>query len=181
MSTIHHESPAAPPKDLPVRAGVFVTVAETEKAVRGLLDAGFTKKEITVICSNEAAESHFQEFEHQDPAGAHTSNAALAGGTIGMLLGGLAGVSGIVATGGLGLLATGAIVGVAGASTGTFVGAMMTRGFEKSLADFYDQAVVHGNLLVGVEAHGPGLREKLMLAERILENAGAQPAVLPKG
>lgn len=187
MSTISKEpTPATAPKSdtaqkTPIRAGVFTHVADADKAVHGLQAAGFTDKEITVVCSNEARESHFRQFEHQDPAGAHTPNAALTGGAIGAVLGGIAGLSGIVATGGLGLVATGFILAAGAGQTGTFVGAMMTRGIERSLADFYDQSVVHGDLLVAVEAHGPGREEKLRMAECILRDAGAKAAPLPAG
>jgi len=68
-----------------------------------------------------------------------------------------------------------------GALAGSFAGAMMTRGFEKSAADFYDQAVQSGQLLVAVEVHGPDSEPKLAEAERILHEAGAVPVPLPEG
>ena len=79
----HQEQPR------PVRVGVYDTVADAEQAVSDLLGAGFTKDEITVICSDPAKERHFKDFEHQDEAGEHTPEAATAGGVIGATLGGL--------------------------------------------------------------------------------------------
>src|SRR5688500_2435323 len=83
LSSSEHRLMAKDSAAKPVRVGVFSTVAATERAVQGLLAAGFTKEEITVICSDEAKERHFRVFEHQDPAGAHTPAAAATGGAIG--------------------------------------------------------------------------------------------------
>ena len=48
-------------KDKPVRVGVFGSVDGADRAVHGLLDSGFTKDEITVICSDETKERFFRE------------------------------------------------------------------------------------------------------------------------
>lgn len=165
---------------IPLRIGVFDSVGAVDDAVNHLLDAGFGVDQITVVCSDKAREKHFAAFEHQKISGAHTGGAVAAGGVVGGILGGLTALTGIFATGGLGLLATGAILAAGGGVTGTFVGAMLTRGVERELADYYDQAVVHGKFLVAAEARGPGSAEQLALASRILENAGAEPAALPE-
>src|SRR5688572_6565002 len=89
------------PLERPVRAGVFDTVAKTEEAVQRLLAAGFSKDQITVVCSDETKERYFREFEHQQPAGTNTPAAAAIGGTVGASLGGLAAGAVGVATGGL--------------------------------------------------------------------------------
>lgn len=167
--------------DSPIRAAVYDTVAAADKAVDGLLQAGFTKKEITVMCATDVKEKHFREFEHQHPAGEYAGNASVVGGVIGAALGALTVISGVVASGGLGLVAAGAIVAGAGGMTGTFVGAMMTRGVEKELANFYDQALTGGKILVAVEEHGTGALAKLDKAAAILATAGAVPIPLAEG
>src|SRR5512145_1958916 len=63
-------------QERPVRAGVFPTLPGAEQAVRGLLAAGFSKEQITVICSDETKEKYFREFEHQESAGSNTPAAA---------------------------------------------------------------------------------------------------------
>jgi hypothetical protein len=173
--TTTHEQPR------PVRVGVYDTIEETEQAVSELLRAGFTKDEITVICSDPTKERYFQEFEHQDRAGEHTPEAATAGGIIGATLGGLTALVGIVATGGIGLVAAGAVGAWAGGVVGGLVGAMITRGFEKEAANFYDQAVVQGRILVAAECHGPRQDELLGKASRILSRAGAEPLPMREG
>lgn len=164
----------------PIRAGVFTTLTGTRRAIRELLEVGFTKDEITVVCSDEAKERHFREFEHQKPAGSRTPLAAAAGSALGASLGGIALAAGF-ATGGVPLI----VIGSAGLMTGTllggFLGAMLTRGVEKEIANFYDQEVSRGNLLVAVECHRPTSDVLLTKAEAILSQAGAEPLPLPEG
>jgi hypothetical protein len=167
----------------PVRAGVFSAVTAVERAVTDLLAAGFTKEQITVICSDETKERYFREFEHQEPAGASTQEAAATGGAVGAAIGGIATGAIGLATGGLPLLVAGGIGLMAGAVWGGFLGAMMTRGLEKEVADFYDQAVQDGKLLVAVEVDDDeaGISPSLATAERILAAAGAEPLPLREG
>jgi hypothetical protein len=165
-----------------LEVGVFATVDDARRAVRGLLDAGFTNEQITVICSDETKERYFREFEHQEPAGTHTPAAAVTGGTIGALVGGLTVVASAVATGSLALWAAGPISAWAGGVAGGLVGAMMTRGVEKELANFYQQAVMEGQILVAAEVDDRHpAKPSLGDAAEILARSGAQPLNLPEG
>jgi hypothetical protein len=58
---------------------------------------------------------------------------------------------------------------------------MMTRGIEKETANYYDQAVVGGKILVAVEHHGPQAEKRLAQAEQILAAAGAESVPLAEG
>jgi hypothetical protein len=169
----------------PIEAGVFADLQLADQAVAALLDAGFDKEHITVICSDAAVQRHFSEFEHQDPAGAHTTTAVMVGGAIGAVLGGLTTAVGAVATGGLALMATAGAVAWTGGVFGGLVGAMMTRGVEKELANYYDQAVARGKILVAGEAdaHDATARQQqqLALAKKVLSEAGAEPVPLVEG
>jgi hypothetical protein len=171
--------PSAPS---PVRVGVFQRLANADAAVHALSQAGFDEKEITVICPT-CAPDDFDHYKRQEPAGAHTPAAATAGGAIGALLGGLVAITGITLTGGAGLLVAGPMLAAAagGAVAGGFVGAMMTRGLEPEMANFYDQAVQKGKILVGVECHGEGAQERLHTAERIFSERGAETLSLTGG
>jgi hypothetical protein len=171
-----------------LEVGVFATVHDARRAVRGLLQAGFTKDEITVVCSDSTKERFFQEFEHQEPAGTYTPTASIAGGTIGALVGGLTVMAAAIGTGSLALWAAGPITAWAGGVTGGLVGAMMTRGVEKELANFYQQAVVDGHVLVAAELpptdaqHQRGERlTTRQTAANIFAEAGAKPIALPEG
>jgi hypothetical protein len=162
-------------------AGIFSSVEDASRAVHNLLSAGFTKDHITVVCSDETKESYFQEFEHQDPAGTYTPKAAIIGGTIGAALGGLSVIASAVATGSVALWAAGPITAWAGGVAGGLVGAMMTRGVEKELANYYQQAVIEGLILVAAEDHTPNHESMLTRAAKILAEAGAKPLPLPEG
>jgi hypothetical protein len=167
--------------DKPIRVGVFKTIRQADQAVEGLHQAGFTKDQITVICSDQAKEAHFAEYEHQQPAGSRTPLSTATGGAIGAVLGGLSALVGVVTTGGIGLLAAGAIFTSTGALVGGFIGAMTTRGIDNELANYYDQAVEQGKILVAVEEHSDRAEQSLNEAERIFAQAGAEPIELPEG
>jgi len=164
-----------------LEVGVFNTVDEARQAVHGLMSAGFTNQQITVVCSDETKEKYFHEFDHQQPAGTHTASATLAGGTIGAVVGGLTVVVSAIATGSLALWAAGPISAWAGGVAGGLVGAMMTRGVEKELANFYQQSVLDGQILVAAENETPDKDEALARAAQILAEAGARPLPMREG
>lgn len=164
-----------------VRVGVFEGLSAANRAVHGLVEAGFSKDQISVVCPT-CAQDQLDEAERVEPSGSHTGESVATGGTIGTILGALTATVGIAASGGMGLLVVGPILGGAavGGITGGFLGAMASRGFEPEIADYYDQALEAGQVLVAVEAGqdhaGPPLRD----AERILLQAGADPLKLRK-
>ena len=165
----------------PVRVGVYDTIDQAEQAVHRLLEAGFPREQLAVICSHKYREHFFREVPTPEPSGSHTEDAIVAGGIVGAAIGGLALVATGLVTGGAMLLAYGTILIGGGALAGSFSGAMMTRGVEKESADFYDQAVQRGQILVAVEIHTHEAAEHLAEAEHILGKAGAQPLALEEG
>ncbi len=176
------DSPNMPiPSDRTEEIGLFATVDEAEAAVRGLLDAGFDKEQITVICSDESKERYFTEFEHQEPAGTFTTAAAFAGGAIGALLGGLPVIGVAVATGSVVLWVAGPALAGAFGLAGGLVGAMATRGIEKEIANYYQQAVMDGLILVAAEAKGPNRIRRLVETAQIFSAIGAKPLSLREG
>ncbi|HEX4147464.1 MAG TPA: hypothetical protein VHY20_00690, partial [Pirellulales bacterium] len=104
-----------------------------------------------------------------------------AGGAIGALLGGLTAIAGFLATGGIGLLAGGAVFAWGGGVAGGLIGAMLTRGVEKELANYYDQEVTRGKILVAAENTSPNGQATLVKAEQIFSRTGAEPVSLPEG
>ena len=165
----------------PLEVGIFDSVDDARRAVQGLLNAGFSREQITVVCSDETKERYFSEFEHQHPAGTFAPAATITGGTIGALVGGLTVVASALATGSLALWAAGPISAWAGGVAGGLVGAMMTRGVEKELANYYQQAVVQGQILVAAEDHTPNRPARLARAAEVLAESGAKPLQLPEG
>ena len=83
-------------------------MSAADQAVDRLLAAGFAKDQITVVCSDEAKEKHFRQFEHQDPAGSHAPGAVAAGVSIGAAAGGLTAIAMGAATGAVPLVIAGA-------------------------------------------------------------------------
>jgi len=165
----------------PFRAGVFGTVQLAEEAVNALLANGFTTNQITVVCSDELKERHFRAFEHWQPAGTNTPAAAAIGSAVGATVMGVS----TAAAGSLFSIDAAAAMSGAGLWTGGvlggFVGAMLSRGTENELANFYDQALQKGKILVAAEAHGPDAEAKLARAAAILAEKGAEPLPLPEG
>jgi hypothetical protein len=84
-------------------------------------------------------------------------------------------------TGGIGLLAAGGILAWSGGVVGGLVGAMMTRGVDKELANYYNQSVLEGKILVAAECHGPNSEARQARAAQILADAGAEPIALTEG
>jgi hypothetical protein len=167
--------------DRPVRVGIFTTVKQADKAVKDLFAAGFDREQISVICSDEHKEKLFGELAEPVHSARQTTGAVATGGVVGATLGGLVlAVTGVV-TGGASLLAAGTVLVAGGAIAGSFTGAMMTRGFEKEIADYYDGAVRLGRILVAVEVEGEGHEARLAVAERIFVAAGADPVPLVEG
>jgi hypothetical protein len=163
-----------------VRVGVFNTTEQASRALDRLLAAAFTKDQISVICSDRVREEFFAEFQNPPLPGQVAPAAAATGGSIGAILGGLAALVGIATTGGIGIAAVGPIVMALGlgAASGGFIGAMMTRGLTPEAANYYDQAVTQGKILVAVEDSHEGNAARLALAERIFVESGAEPVPL---
>jgi len=163
------------PLPRPVRAGVFKRLERADVAVQKLVDAGFPKDHITVICPTCTTEK-YDDYQRREPAGSHTKEGAVGGGAIGLLLGGL------VAVAGTGLLIAGPLLAGIGALAGGFVGAMLTRGMEPEASNYYDQALKRGDILVAVECkHSADPGACLKQAELILKESGAAPVSLPEG
>lgn len=170
-----------PTDDEPIRIGVFSDVGPAEDAVTKLLGAGFSTDQITVVCSDAVREQYFRQFEHQQPAGTKTPGAAAIGTAVGAAVGGLTTITAGVANDAVALVAAGGAGAWTGGVLGGFLGAMLTRGEEKELANYYDQAVVDGKILVAAEDHGPEAKANLARASEIMAQAGATPLPLREG
>lgn len=165
--------------ETPVRAGIFETLPEAEAAVHNLKAAGFSASEITVIGAEEHMERHVSPTKESQPEPtAHMEEGVALGSGLGFGLGAIT-AAGIVATGGLPIIAAGAMIGLG--ITGTLIGAFTSRGVEKEVANFYDQSVRKGHILVSVEVHGDDAPDRLFLAEKVIHDSGARPIQLPEG
>jgi hypothetical protein len=161
-----------------IRLGIFNSVEQTRVAVNSLLAAGFTREQISVICSDESKERNFEEFDHQHGPSDQFSAADL-GSKIGSTLGGMVVVATAFASGGVPLLASEGPAAWTGGLAGGFIGSLVGRGVQDELARFYDHAVTQGKLLVAVEDHSDDFQDRLAQAARILAESGAETVALP--
>src|SRR5262245_30647154 len=97
-----------------MEVGVFNDVDGADRAIGALLDAGFLVEQITVVSSDRKKAEHFAAFKKQDPAGAHTAEAAVVGSGVGAAVGGVAVGVAALATGGAALWIAGAIAAAGG-------------------------------------------------------------------
>lgn len=167
--------------DKPVRAGIFSSVAQADRAIRNLLDAGFSKDQISVVCSEQYHSDMFEGVPTRGPAGTRAPQAAATGSAVGATIGGLALAITTLATGGTAFLVGGPLFLGAGAVAGGLTGAMVSRGFEREITNYYDQAVQQGKILVAVDLHDASRTAELDRAEQLLADAGAEPVPLPEG
>lgn len=155
----------------------FRRLPDADRAIANLVAAGYAAEDVSVICP-ETVRLENQEVDQQDSEGDRSIPAAVAGGSIGAVLGAVTAGVGIVATGGTGLLIAGPLLGAAAAGgiSGTFISTMMSRGLEPDLADYYDQELQQGRILVSVEEEDG---ERRAAAVRAFREAGAEPESLP--
>lgn len=167
-------------KERPVRAGVFETLSKAEQAFKSLTDAGFTQEELTVICSNELQQKHFPSkvSKEGDPTSA---NAAATGSLLGGILGGLTAAAGLATVAGIPVVIAGSLASaLTGGTVGGLTGMMVDRGFDKEAADYYDQAVSEGKILIAAEP-ADASPARLEAAANSLRDAGAEPMSLLEG
>ncbi len=162
-------------REKPIHVTTCNDVASAAGIIHELKSQGFTQQEISVLCSDEHRERLFQTYNHEQPAGSHDEEALVDGSIFAAGLGGAAVLTGLLTSAGTAIFAIGAFAGVAAA--GTFVSLMLTRGKEKELADYYDQAVAEGKILVAVETDDPARQQ---LVDRIFRSHGDRPVAIPK-
>lgn len=105
------------------RVGMFDTVVEADQALRSLRAAGFSDKELGVLCSLKSLKSFFPDVAEPHLAKVHTSQTITAGAA-GASIGGLALAVLAATTGVVALPAAAAILVGGGALAGVFAGAI---------------------------------------------------------
>jgi hypothetical protein len=166
----------------PIRAGLYERLGDANRAVDRLREEGYPASSIIVVCP-EALQGEFEPVEEVDPDSASDPAVVGIGSAIGGALGAAAMAVGVVASGGTGLLVIGPLFGgaLAGGVAGGLVSAMVARGFEPGVADFYDQALGEGQIMVAVEESPDAESPSLERASKILRETGARVVPLKKG
>ena len=163
-----------------VRVGVFESIGAAEGAFKSLNEAGFSTEELSVLCSNEWQQRHFPDAasEVEDP---QSATSAAAGGAVGALLSGLGAAAGLATVAGIPVVVAGALgAALTGGVVGSLTGVMVERGFDPEAADYFDQAVSDGKILISVHPQQPD-PARLKTAAKLLRDAGAEPISLLEG
>lgn len=153
--------------------GVYENSAAAHTAVSRLEAAGFPSGDISILTSESTGRKAFA-VNTGSKVGEGAAIGAGVGGAILALAAGLSAV-GVVASGGLGLLAAGPIVAAlagagAGAAAGGLVGGLIGLGVPEHEAKYYEDVISKGGVLVGVKAEG----DRRAVARTVLEETGAK-------
>ena len=152
---------------------IFREASQASYAIERLHSAGFLDSEISVLTS-ESTHRHAFAVQTGSKVGEGVAVGASLGGAAIGILAGLTAV-GVVASGGLGLLATGPIVAAlagigAGATAGGLVGGLIGLGLPEHEAKYYEGEIQKGGVLVGVKAEG----DRRTTAQKIFEDCQAE-------
>lgn len=160
--------------------GIFDRFDRADGALQRLIDAGVAIDRLSLVRTADGPHPS-RDVEEVDPGNDHIVPAALTGGAIGSVIGALTAAVGVVASGGTGLLIAGPLLGGAAGMgvVGSFVGLMTRRGVKSELSDFYDQALLDGQVLVAVEPSDDPTQPSSDTIDRVLEQAGAVTHELP--
>jgi hypothetical protein len=163
-----------PMQERPCRVGFFRSKAKAERAVRDLLNAGFSEKELAVICPQDGKAQVAPDLPRAEPPGAHGAEALVEGGAIGAAIGGIALAATALATGGAALLPAIPVLVGGGAIAGGFSSLILSDGYGKGVGEYFFDAIHQGKVVVGVEVEGEDSTIRLPEAQRILGNAGGE-------
>ena len=155
--------------------GVYAATSDVKQAVDAMKSAGFTNAEISALCADgNGIVDCVQEKNTKAPEGAATG--AVSGAMIGGTLGWLVGIGNLAIPGVGPFLAAGpimaALAGVgAGGTVGGLAGALIGLGIPEQEAKKYENRIRSGAILLSIHTDDP---ERIAMAEKILENTGAQ-------
>jgi len=153
--------------------GVFNDMSKANIATDRLSVAGFSSSDISLLTSESTNSNAFAVRTGSKIGEGAAIGAGVTGGVV-ALVAGLTAV-GVVASGGLGLLAAGPIVAAlagagAGAAAGGLIGGLIGLGIPEHEAKFYEGVIEKGGVLVGVKAEG----DRRDVAKEILKECGAE-------
>ncbi|MBD3676133.1 MAG: hypothetical protein HUJ26_21700 [Planctomycetaceae bacterium] len=155
-----------------VRAGIFESPEEVENLLPKLRAAGFGADQISVFTSNTEFQERFKPYLDENFQLPEDQNRMQKAGEVGLGLGGAAALVTLATTAGTSIFAIGAFSGIA--VLGTFVALMLSRGVKEEAADFYEQEIQAGQILVTVESHGEDASQLLTRADEIFSQHGAK-------
>lgn len=150
---------------------VFSAEEQARAAIRDLLSAGFSNDQIGFIHRNTNDEYVETAEEHTEDQ-AVTERGAAAGGVTGGVIGGLLGAAAALFIPGVGPVVAGGILGatlggiVIGAAAGGLIGALTHLGVPEEHAQYYNQELEAGKILVTVHSNAANAQEALDIVRR---------------
>jgi hypothetical protein len=161
--------------DTQLRVRGFESIQKADEVIRRLLDTGFSKEEVLVVCPPKF-EVHFRaETPKAETPSPSAAGALAAGGLVGASLGGLA-LAATLLTGGAAGPAAIVLLG-GGALAGGISNLIAAKGYDEEADDYYKLAVKHGLIVVGVSIPEGETHPPITEAERILEEAGGKELI----
>jgi hypothetical protein len=154
--------------------GIYPSVAGAERAVDDLVNADFSKADVSVLMSDNQGSKDFSH-EKQTKAPEGTTTGVAAGGAIGGTLGLLAGIGALAIPGVGPFIAAGPIMGAlaglgVGGAVGGLVGALVGMGIPEYEAKRYEGRLKEGGVLLSVHCD---TSEKVTRAKDLLKRTGA--------
>ncbi len=146
--------------------GLFENRSSAEQAIVDLKNAGFDASKIGIVMQDKKEAKEIQQ-EH----GTQSTEGAVSGGIIGGTAGALLAATGALVIPGIGPFLSAGILATSlvGGAAGWLVGGLVGLGVPKEEAEYYEDRVHKGSVLVTVDAQGRDGE-----ARQILSNAGAE-------
>lgn len=157
-----------------IKTGLFNNASDAAAAIRVLEFKGISANDITLVTNDETTKDSFAITDNTKlPEG--VAIGAASGGVLAAVAAGLTAV-GTVATGGVGILASGPLIAAlagagAGAATGGIIGGAIGMAIPEHEVKFYEDAIEKGSVLVGVHAKNDDVKE---LIEEVFEECNAK-------
>ncbi len=141
-----------------VVAGVFSNTKDAEDAYNALINHGFSSKDISVLMSDETRERFKNQDQPSDLGNKALEKAGVGsaiGGAAGAIIGAIAALGTVVVLPGLGLVVAGPLLAAltgagAGGLTGGIIGALVGSGIPQERAEFYENSIKDGGIVLGV-------------------------------
>ncbi|HEX8033326.1 MAG TPA: general stress protein [Ktedonobacterales bacterium] len=131
--------------------GVFSDRMSAERAITDLKDAGFDPSRMGLLMQNRE-----ETKEAAKDTGVKAAGGAVTGGVIGGALGAILAATGTFVIPGIGPFVSAGILAtaIAGGAVGAIAGGLVGLGIPKPEAEYYEQRVRAGGVLVTVDAQG---------------------------
>ena len=155
--------------------GIYHTRNQAEQSVDGLLAAGFSNDDISVLLQDNEGSKDFAHAKNtKAPEGATTG--VTTGGVIGGTLGLLAGIGALAIPGVGPFIAAGPIMGAlaglgVGGAVGGLIGALVGMGIPEYEAKRFEGRIKEGGVLLSVHCD---TSEEIARAKDLLKRTGAQ-------